>query len=248
MNSKELPLTIVNQVAQAMQTVLTTAAERAARDSGFCQRRSKLGGAAFAQTLVFGHLHQPDATLEDLAQTAAAAGVTVRPQALDQRFTPQAAAYLQRVLTATLQQVLAADPVVVPLLRRFRGVHLEDSTTVALPDALKDPWPGSGGGGAADEQGTQAAIKFQVRLDYCTGRLTGPLPGVATVPDQRAALPLDDLPAGALRIADLGYFDLDVFGRLQQRGVYWLTRWQPGTAVFTAAGQDLGLATYLGRQ
>src|SRR5262249_28241743 len=84
--------------------------------------------------------------------------------------------------------------------------------------------------------------------DYCTGRLTGPLPGVATVPDQRAALPLDDLPAGALRIADLGYFDLDVFGRLQQRGVYWLTRWQPGTAVFTAAGQDLGLATYLGRQ
>src|SRR6516225_7035575 len=148
-----------------MQTVLIHAAQQAARDSGFCQRRSKLGGAAFAQTLVFGNLSHPRATWEDLAQTAAALGVAVQPQALDQRFTPQAADYLQRVLAATMQQVLAADPVVLPLLRQFTGVFLEDSTVVALPDALRDHWPGCGGGNA-DHQGTQAAIKFQVRLDY----------------------------------------------------------------------------------
>src|SRR5271154_4780363 len=108
-------MNMVNQVAQAMQSVLTTAAEQAARDSGFCQRRSKLGGAVFAQTLVLGHLRCPSATLEELAQTAAAVGVTVQPQALDQRFTPQAANYLQRVLTATMEQILAAEPVAIPL-------------------------------------------------------------------------------------------------------------------------------------
>jgi hypothetical protein len=240
-------MSMVNQVAQAMQTVLTTAAEQAARDSGFRQRDSKLGGAAFAQTLVFANLSHPSATLEDLAQTAAAAGVTVTPQAFDQRFTPQAADYLQRVLAATVEQVVAADAVVLPLLRQFQGVYLEDSTTVALPDALRDQWPGCGGGNA-DDEGTQAAIKFQVRLDCCTGRLHGPLPSAATVPDQRGALPTDDLPAGALRIADLGYFSLDVFQRLQQRGVYWLTRWQPGTDLFTATGQKLSLVTYLTQQ
>jgi hypothetical protein len=240
-------MNIVNQVTQAMQSVLTHAADQAARDSGFRQRRSKLGGAAFARMVVFGSLSQPRPTLEDYAQTAAALGVTVQPQAIDQRFTPQAADYLRRVLAATMQQVIAADPVVIPLLQQFPGVFLEDSTTVPLPDALRDSWPGCGGGNA-DHEGTQAAIKFQVRLDYCTGQLSGPLPCVGSASDQRTALPTDQLPAGALRIADLGYFDLDVFQKLQQRGVYWLTRWQPGTALFTAAGQELSLATYLTKQ
>src|SRR5689334_6738108 len=131
---------MLNQVAQTMQTVLTSAAEQAARDSGFCQRRSPLGGAVFAQTLVFGTLGNPHATLEDLAQTAAACGSSVTAQALDQRFTPPAADYLQRVLAVVVQQAVAAHPVVVPLLRHFQGVYLDDSTTVALPDALREHW------------------------------------------------------------------------------------------------------------
>src|SRR5262245_66228372 len=140
-------MSMLTPVAQAMQTVLTTTAEQAARASGFCQRRSKLGGAAFAQTLVFGCLANPDTKLEDLAQTAAACGAAVYPQALDQRFTPQAADYLRRVLTAAVEQVVAAHPAVPPLLRKFQSVEIEDSTTVALPDALRDHWPGCRGGG-----------------------------------------------------------------------------------------------------
>jgi len=240
-------MTMVPQVVEAMQTVLTTAADEAARASGFRQRRSKLGGAAFAQALVFGCLGHPHTRLEDLAQTAAAAGVAVYPQALDQRFTPQAADYLQRVLAAAVAQVIAAEPVAVPLLRRFAGVVIEDSTSVALPDALGDAWPGCRGGGA-DAQGTQAAIKFQVRLDCLDGRMTGPLPVPGAAGDQRSALATADLPAGALRIADLGYFDLDTFAALQRRGVYWLTRWQPGTSLFTGDGQAVALLPYLRSQ
>lgn len=235
---------IVTQVAYAMQTVLTSAAEQAARDSGFCQRRSKLGGAAFAQTLVFGCLGNPCTKLEDLAQTAAACGAAVHPQALDQRFTPQAADYLRRVLAAAVEHVVAADPVVLPLLRKFQAVEVEDSTTVTLPDVLRDHWPGCRGGGEG-EQGTQAAIKFQVRLNCTTGQMSGPLPVAGAAADQRSALPLDGLPAGSLRIADLGYFDLDVLARLQQRSVYWLTRWQPGTALSAVDGQALTLRSLL---
>jgi hypothetical protein len=237
-------MSIVTQVAEAMQTVLTTTAEEAARASGFCQRRSKLGGAAFAQTLVFGCLGHPSTRLEDLAQTAAACGAPVYPQALDQRFTPEAADYLRRLLAAAVERVCAAEAALPPLVQKFPGVTIEDSTTVALPDALREHWPGCRGGGA-NGHGTQAAIKFQVRLNCTTGQLTGPLPVAGAAADQGAALPIEDLPAGALRIADLGYFDLDVFARLQQRGVYWLTRWQPGTALFRADGRQLALLSYL---
>src|SRR5436305_11386818 len=145
---------MVPQVVEAMQTVLTTAAEEAARASGFCQRRSKLGGAAFAQALVFGCLGHPRTRLEDLAQTAAACGAAVYPQALDQRFTPQAADYLRRVLAAAVEQVCAADATLLPLLQKFQGVAVEDSTTVVLPDVLRAYWPGCRGGGEG-EQGTQ---------------------------------------------------------------------------------------------
>ena len=56
----------IPQVAEAMQTVLTTTADNAAQETGFVQRESKMGGAAFAQTLVFGWLENPEATLEEL--------------------------------------------------------------------------------------------------------------------------------------------------------------------------------------
>lgn len=239
-------MSMVATVATALQTVLTTHAEQAARDSGFRQRASKLGGAAFTQALVFGCLSTPEPTLEDWAQTAAACGVPVQPQALDQRFTAAAADCLQRVLAAAVRQVVAADPVAVPLLRRFTGVFVQDSTTIALPDALADVWPGCGGGAARE---ARAAVKFQVRLDLTTGRLAGPFPQPGRAADHSSPLQDgDDLPAGALRLADLGYFDLDTFERLGRRQVWWLSRWQPGTAVFDAAGRELALADWLGRQ
>lgn len=63
---------IIEQVATALQDVLTTLAQRLARETHFVQRESKLDGARFVQTLVFTYLANPDATLEELTQTAAA--------------------------------------------------------------------------------------------------------------------------------------------------------------------------------
>ncbi|MBI5775176.1 MAG: hypothetical protein HZA89_15745, partial [Verrucomicrobia bacterium] len=45
-------------------------------------------------------LSNPDATLEDLAQTAAARGVRISPQGLDQRFTMAAAETMRMALEA----------------------------------------------------------------------------------------------------------------------------------------------------
>jgi hypothetical protein len=47
-------MTSIPQVAAGMQTVLTTIADQAGRDSDFIVRESKLSGSTFVQTLVFG--------------------------------------------------------------------------------------------------------------------------------------------------------------------------------------------------
>lgn len=224
----------IADVAGALRTVLTTTADEAARATGFVRRRSKLSGAAFTQALVFGWLADPDATLEGVAQAAAAGGVAVSPQGLDQRFTPEAAACLRQVLEAAVGTLLAAEPVAIPILARFAGVWVQDSTTISLPDALAAQWPGCGG--STPEAG-RAALKLQVRLDLATGALEGPFPTAGRTQDRAAPLQAAPLPAGALRLADLGYFSLDALGALDAAGVYWLSRLQIQTAAFDGAGR-----------
>lgn len=74
-----------------------------------------------------------------------ARGCPVSPQALEQRFTPQAADLLQDLLATAVQTLVSTEPVAVPLLQRFAGVSLLDSSTVVLPAALAELWPGCGG-------------------------------------------------------------------------------------------------------
>ena len=91
-------MTIIPRIAGAMQHVLATVGDTIARGTGFVKRKRKLSGAKFVQTLVFTWLAKPNASLEELTQTAASLGVRITPQALEQRFTPQAAELLKQVL------------------------------------------------------------------------------------------------------------------------------------------------------
>jgi hypothetical protein len=237
-------MTTLPHVAAAMQDILTTVADDAARMTHFVQRISPLGGATFTQTFVFGFLANPTPTLEELAQTAATLGVPISPQALDQRCTPAAAACLEQVLHHAISRVVAAAPVAIPILDRFTAVYLQDSSTIVLPDALATVWQGCGG---RTPQRTSAALKVQVRLELRTGQLTGPLLQAGRTSDHTPALPAD-LPAGSLRLADLGYWSLEELQALDRQQVYWLSRWQAATAVYTTAGGRCDMLTLLEEQ
>ena len=233
------------QLAQTLQTLLTTTADTAAHTTRFVQRRSKLTGAAFLQTLVFGWLANPQATLEALAQTAAAGGVPSTPQGVDARFTDRAAACVQQVLQAATTQVIAADPVVIPLLQRFTAVLIQDTTTIALPDALAEVWSGCGG---STSHGTSAALKVGLRFDFLSGQIDRLVCTHGRTHDQAAGLQQDHWPVGALRLADLGFFNLDEFRHLTAQGVFWLSRFRTGTAVFDTAGQRHDVVLWLEQQ
>ena len=236
--------TTIPQVARAMREVLTTTADAAAKATQFVHRTSPLGGATFSQTLVFGFLGNPQASLEELAQTGATLGIPITPQALDQRFTPAAAACLEQVLRAAITRIIAADPVAIPLLERFTAVSVQDSSTIVLPEALAAVWQGCGGTATS---GTAAALKFQVRLELRTGKLEGPQLQDGRASDRAALLPTT-LPGGALWLADLGYWSLETWQTLDQQGVCWLSRLQVQTAVYDATGQPRDLLALLNAQ
>jgi hypothetical protein len=222
-----------------MQKVLGEKADEAGRATDFIQRQTKLSGGTFTQMVVFGWMSNPDATLEELTQTGVAVGVEITPQGLDQRFTEEAAACLKQVLEESVRTVVAADPVAIPLLARFNGVFIADSTTVVLPDVLEEIWQGCGGSGPV------AALKLQVGLELSSGRLDGPSLQDGRGADTRSEVQHRALPAGSLRITDLGYWDVNVLADIQQRQGYWLSRLKLTTALYDEAGQRCDLETLL---
>ncbi len=230
-------MTTIPDVADALHRVLNDVAEEEAYSTGFVRRSSKLSGPAFAQGLVFGWLGNAQASLSSLAKMTAAVGVKISNQGLDKRFTQRAAIFMREVLQAVVAEVIAADQVAIPLLQRFNGVVLQDSSTVVLPNALRDVWRGNGSRTGNGE----AAVKMQVRLDLSNGKLQGPLLEDGRTQDKSSSIQTEPLPTGALRIADLGYFSLGVLQDLEAQKDYYLSRLQIQTVVFDEEGNRLDL-------
>jgi hypothetical protein len=236
-------MTTVAEVAQSMQTVLSDTANHLGRQTRFIRRQVKLTGALFTQILTFGWLADPHATLESLSQTAQALGVRISPQGLAERFTESAARCVQGVLDAAVQQLVESQPRAIPLLQRFNGVYLLDSTQLSLPSALGGLWRGCGGSAGLQT----ASLKVQVRLEVLRGQLQVHLQD-GRASDRSGRWQHEPLPPGALRLADLGYFDLQVLAALDQQHAYWLTRPQAGTVLYTAQTQRLDLPRFLQAQ
>ena len=217
-----------------MHTVLTTTTEATATALQYAKRpdRAKFTPSTLVQTLIFGWLAEPQATVEQLAQMAGRLGVDVSPQAIDQRFTPATATLLQQVLAASVQQVISAEPVAIPILQRFTSVRVHDSTTISLPDALTATWAGCGN---ASGRGT-AGLKCGVQVDLLTGALCGLDLAAGRASDHTLPVQHAPLPAGSLRLADLGFYDLEVLATLDASGAYWLSRLQTNSRL-TLPGQ-----------
>lgn len=234
----------VFQISGALQTVLMTSANEYARLTGVIQRQRKFSGASLAQTFVLGWLSNPRATLSELAAMAASCGAAVKPQAVAKRMTSKLADFFKQLLEVAASQVVVTQPVTIALLQRFNGVYLQDSTVIRLPDSFAEQYPGCGGGEAGKPN---AAVKFQVRMNLTNGGIDGPIPEVGKASDQSSCVQRLPLPAGSLRIADLGYFGLEVLSELATQRVYWISRIQVHTAIFHH-GDRLDLCTWLHRR
>ena len=213
-----------------------------ARHTGFVLRLRALQPDAFAHTFCLYLIRFPDATLQQLADQ-----LHITASALAQRLTDTAARFLRAVLQRTLDCLATTIPprCVIPLLQRFNGVYLVDGTTVSLPAALAERFPGCGGGAGTDDPATAAAVKILLRLRIDTTQATELLLDAATTPDIRLLQQLPDLPPGALHIGDLGFFDGDYFAGLTRQGIYWLTRLPARIHVRESGGDWQELAEWL---
>jgi hypothetical protein len=221
-------MTSITQIETAMNEILNERANVLAKESGAIQRVRKFRGADLLQTLVFGWMQHPDASLETLSSMATIREVSVSDTAVDHRFTPTCADFFHAVLEALLTVVVQADEVVPPkVLRRWAAVVLEDSRTIVLPDELAQLWRGCGG----NQAHTSAALKRHVRWELKQGRLWGPALTDGRCSDHRSPLAQEALPQGRLYVSDLGDFGLQEIAQRQRQQRFTLTRLQAGTVL-----------------
>ena len=215
-------MTTIPEVSEIVQTLLTTTADQVAKQTGLIQRRRQVTGAGLAQTLVLGGLAQPAATRREQQQQAAQVGMVVSVQGLEQRFTPTAVVFMRRLLEEGLQQLVSSEEDGT-LLPQFNGVYLTDCTRLA--------WGKDG-------------MKLGVRWEIQRGQLQASL-SVLTAHDQRSPVVACPLPAGALHLGDLGFFQLLRFQQWNAQEVYWLSRFKLGTRLYSEQNTPLDVATLL---
>lgn len=197
-------------------------------------------GAGFAQAVVFSFMGNPASTRAEVKQAAVSAGMGVSTPGLDKRFNAKGAYFLDSLLAEALNVVVRSVPVTPSILARFNGVYVGDSSVVELPEELATVFRGNNGA-------TDAAAKVAVQWDMLSGGL-GLWLSAGTVHDQRTGVVAHELPPGALRLQDLGFFNLATFAADSARGVYFLSRYKVGTLVYSSAGQRLDLLSVLPRQ
>lgn len=235
---------IIAKVSETVQALFGVMAEEVAQDHPVVLRQRKFTTATLVQTFVLGFLIKPQASDEELAQTAALLGVQVTAQAVEQRHTMRLAKFLQALFRKATQTIVKSQKALAPLLERFPAVLILDSTTVTLPDVMREQFPGCGG----THGGGQAAMKVQTQWDLRSGGLDTAAIEAGRDSDYKTPVQSAPITPGALRITDLGYFDIAVFERLHRNGGYWLSRLQFGTSVFSTDGQQLQLLDWLGKQ
>ena len=228
----------IPDLQQALQFVLTDSATEHGATSGWQQRRGQISPSQFVQTLVWGFLESPEATLGHLAHVAHAAGALVTPQALSQRFSARSVAVLRGVLQDALCLLLEAAPVEVALLRAFPGgVSLDDSTQIALPAVWQTVWDGGG---------TAAALKIPALFDLLRGALQVDLTP-ARQHDAVTRLANLTFPPGALVIEDLGYLEAERLRRRTTQGVATSVPVRCTRALQDEQGQRSNLLAWLRR-
>ena len=241
-------MTSVSYVAETLRQILEEDANVLAKETGFIQRERTFTGADFAQMLIFGWLAEPAISLDGLTQVAGRREIEITASGLHQRFTPAAAAFLQRLLERLTQVRLHADAAPLALLKRFSAVIVEDSTRIHLPDELAEEWRGCGGSPGS----SQATLKLFVRWNVLSGEVQGPLLTDGKQADAKSPLKDQEVPAEGLYLGDLGFFEQGRLRAWHQRTAgqrrYYLTRLPMGTALYTRGGHRLVLSAILPQQ
>jgi hypothetical protein len=174
-------------------------------------------------------------------------GILVSKQAVAERFNLYAVALFKQALSALIGKVSGTETIQkqgAPAF--FKNVYLQDSTYLSLPQPLADAYPGAKNHTNKKNAGMKIQAVFNLKKDQMADFSLSAFNRT----DQAASKDILNLVQPKdLVIRDLGYFVLDVFKDIAQKGAFFLSRLRSNVAVYCPnTGKRLNLLSILKKQ
>lgn len=158
---------------------------------------------------------------------------TLSKQAVAKRLSRACLLFIQEVLLIAIRSAASLSPLLnTPVFARFGRVLIQDSTCIGLPAHLTHLYPGCRN---QHRHGTSyAVLRLQTVYNLLTDQCLRFSCSAYTHNDQRASPDILNLARpGDLVLRDLGYFVLNVFAQMQQKGIYYLSRLRHDVHIWT---------------
>jgi hypothetical protein len=208
--------------------------EELARETGFVQRESKIGGALFLDLVVFNHENLKNQSLNDLSIVLKNQyNIDISKQSLHERFNETAVLFLKTALQKLLNNQLATKSIVCNL-KGINRILIKDSVCFQINEQLQDIYPGSGG------SGSKAAVRIQFEYELFGGTVNDLSLHAFNHQDATNSLEtIDLLESGDLIIRDLAYVGIPALKAMIKHSVYYLCRLGTQVKVYQELGDEL---------
>jgi hypothetical protein len=196
-------------------------AKQKAKEIGFEKRERKISASLFLMSLICTVYTYGKITLTNLSSVARQIDkkCDASEQAFDKKFTKKALEFLQAMFAIVLKENVPGANAIIPLISVFTAVYVLDSTTVSLPESLKEQFPGCGG------SASEAATKVYLLLDWLSGKYESIkiMAGIKADQDMGKQFTRGKKP-NSLWLMDLGFWNLALFSTIKRAGSYFISR------------------------
>jgi hypothetical protein len=216
--------------------------QQAAISSGFLKRKArKLTPQGFVKAV----LHATANALTSFASIALNTGDEnagpCSPQNIFKRCGASAADFMRKVLDHAIAFIAPALPVP-EAAAFFKRIIIQDGSLIRFHDSARTHFPAVSS--TADDK---AMLRLQFAYDYKSGRTLFATPAAYSHTDAAASADtLDWLEPGDLCLRDMGYYKAELFGKMDAKGVFYLSRLKPEVKIPQEDGRPaIGLDEFL---
>ena len=166
--------------------------------------------------------------------------VSISKQGLDERFNAQSVLFIKSLLEEQVKLQITSQ-VSSDLLNKFNRVLIKDSTRFDIAEQHKEVYPGSRG------SASKASMCIQFEFDVKDGKISDLNLTPAIRQDCTDAVETqDEIAKDDLAIRDMGYFALDVFERIIEKGAFFISRLEPKVLIFEHKNDSFVQLSYKG--
>jgi len=233
----KLPMDMVSEILLKVNSVFNDEyLDKLAYETDFIKRKRKVSPRSFLEKLIFLRLEHPDSTLEDLVYEFHKDSTELTKQALHKKFNASAVKFVHRVFEELLAQPFKEQHFL-GALPFINEVQVIDSSEIKLNKALSDIFP------QIRNQG--AALKLQSLINILNNQVLSLDVRASKEPDQSYIEHLKNLQRGNLLLSDLGYFCVESFKKIEERGGFFLSRYFKKTNIYLENEDKFDLPTHL---